>query len=165
VAHATCAQQDGAIALGPSTVELLVRAGSYVDPTLMVARDGVAQRRAEQRTAMIPLLRTMHDAGVPLTAGTDAGVPGVAHGSVSDAVVNQHEDVGLDLPAALLAATAIPARAYGIDGEVGAIAAGLAADLLLVDGRVDQDIRAVTRPVAVWRDGNLAMRDGLVRYR
>lgn len=165
VAHATCVQEDGGIALGPDTVDLLTRSGCYVDPTLMVGRDGVAERRAGQRTAMIPLLRTMHDAGIPLTAGTDAGVPGVAHGSVSDAIVTLHEELGLDVSAALLAGTAVPARAYGIDDQVGAIAPGLVADLLLVDGRVDEDIRAVTRPVAVWRNGSLVMRDGLVNYR
>ncbi len=164
VAHATCVRHDGEIGLGPDTLEVLTSAGCYVDPTLMVGKDGGAERRTEQRAAMIPVLRAMYDAGVPLTAGTDAGVPGVPHGSVPGSVVTLHEELGLTASSALLAGTSVPAAAYGLEHEIGSLAAGMNADLLLVAGRVDQDIRAVTRPVALWREGALVMHDGLVRF-
>jgi N-acetylglucosamine-6-phosphate deacetylase len=52
---------------------------------------------------------------------------------------------GVPLVDAVAAASSHPASALGLDGEVGALAAGLRADVLAVDGSL--------RPVAVWRGG------------
>jgi imidazolonepropionase-like amidohydrolase len=170
IAHATCAHADGSIDLEPTTVKALLASGSYVDPTLMVARPGYgdgsdrSERRLEQRKAMLPVFRAMSEAGVPILAGTDAGVPGVPHGSVAGSVVALHREVGLSVEQALSAATSMPAHAFGIDGHVGALRAGLSADLLLVDGLLEHDVEAVGRPLAVWKAGALVARSGVLRF-
>lgn len=170
IAHATCAQTDGSLDLDASTVKHLLDAGCYIDPTLMVARPGYgdgsdrSERRLEQRRLMLPLFAAMGDAGVPLLAGTDAGVPGVPHGSVAGSVIALHTEVGLPVGAALCAATSAPAEAFGIADRVGTIRSGLRADLVLVDGLVGEDIDAVDRPLAVFKNGILAARGGLLTF-
>jgi imidazolonepropionase-like amidohydrolase len=170
VAHATCALGDGTLDLDSATIKRLLDAGCFVDPTLMVARPGYgdgsdrSERRLEQRRQMLPLFAEMHEAGVPLLAGTDAGVPGVPHGSVGGSVVALHREIGVPVGRALSAATSMPARAFGIDDRVGALQPGLSADLLLLDGLVGEDVEAVTRPLAVWKAGALVARGGLLTF-
>jgi imidazolonepropionase-like amidohydrolase len=183
VAHATCADQDGEVSLHLSVVEALAAAGTYVDPTLMVgARSAVSPsvpdarrggngtdagpppRRQVQRQAMLPVFAAMHQGGVRLLSGTDAGVPGVPHGSVADSVVALHTEVGLDIAQALGAATSRAAAAFGLGEEVGEIRAGLRADLLLLDGRLRDGMAVLHTPGTVWRAGRLVARHGLVRY-
>lgn len=170
IAHATCTLDDGTLELDGGTVKRLIDAGCFVDPTLMVARPGYgdgsdrSERRLEQRRKMLPLLAEMYAAGVPLLAGTDAGVPGVPHGSVGGSIVALHREVGLPVGAALAAATSTPARAFGLEGQVGALSPGLVADLVLMDGLVDEEIEAVNRPLAVWKSGELVACGGLLTF-
>lgn len=168
IVHGTCSGEGGEIGLRDSTVALLLAGGSFVDPTLMVGREkgagensGASGRRYEQRRAMIPLFKIMRDAGVELLAGSDAGVPGVAHGSVSGSIVALHKEVGFSIEAALLAGTMVPARAFGLSHLVGSIGAGLQADLLLTSGLVEDDLEAVLRPRIVWKAGRVVSTEGL----
>lgn len=170
IAHATCTNPDGSISLEAATIKRVLDAGCYVDPTLMVARPGngdgsdSSERRLEQRRAMLPLFAAMSEAGIPLLAGTDAGVPGVAHGSVAGSIIALHREVGLSAAQSLAAATTTAAEAFRLDDRVGSIRAGLWADLLLVDGDVGKEIEAVNRPLAVWKGGELVARGGLLTF-
>ena len=80
-------------------------------------------------------------------------------------MVALHRELGLSVGAALAAATLDAAMAYGIGDTVGSIAESLRADLLLVDGLVEHDIDAVTRPLAVWSAGTLVANGGLLDVR
>ncbi|HQJ35540.1 MAG TPA: amidohydrolase family protein [Rhodoglobus sp.] len=170
IAHSTCAMGEGAVELDEATIKRLLAAGCYVDPTLMVARPGYgdgsdrSERRLAQRRAMLPLFAEMHRSGIPLLAGTDAGVPGVPHGSVAGSVIALHREIGLPVAQALCAATSVPARAFQIDDQVGALLPGRSADLLLLDGLVGDDIEATGRPLAVWKAGALVARGGLLTF-
>ena len=53
----------------------------------------------------------------------------------------------------LRSATSAAARGLGINGLTGRLAAGLDADVLVVDGNPLVAIEALTRPVAVWAQG------------
>jgi len=96
--------------------------------------------------------RMLHAAGVTILAGTDAGNPGIAHGA------SLHEELallvqsGLTASEALSAATAEPARIFGLKDR-GQIAVGQRADLLLVDGDPTKDITATRAIVALWKNG------------
>jgi imidazolonepropionase-like amidohydrolase len=164
IAHATCVDAAGR-APAAATLDLLAASGAFVDPTLMVGHgDGptgegedsssAALSRAEIREAMLPVFREMHARGVPLLAGTDGGSTGVAHHRVAGSVRALHEEVGLSLEQALLGATDLPARAFGVRDVVGAIEPGLSADLAVFDGDVSRSVEALERPVAVWARGN-----------
>lgn len=97
---------------------------------------------------MLDVVRTLHEAGVPLVAGTDA-MPGFALHSELELYVR----AGIPALEALRIATLGAAEVMGVDAEVGAIEPGLRADLILVDGRPDERIGDLRRVDWVLRDG------------
>lgn len=107
---------------------------------------GQLLERAMQRVA------ALHAAGVPVLAGTDAPNPGTAHGVSMHGELALLVEAGLSPLEALRAATALPARHFGLDDR-GRIAPGLRADLLLVEGDPSADIRATRALVTVWKNG------------
>lgn len=102
-------------------------------------------------------VKALHDAGVDLLVGTDASVPlpfmgGLAHGASVHHELQYLVRAGLAPTAALTAATATPARRFGLVDR-GRIAEGLRADLLLVDGDPTTVIGDTLNTRAVWRRG------------
>jgi imidazolonepropionase-like amidohydrolase len=61
---------------------------------------------------------------------------------------------------AILAATREAARALRLDQEVGTVAVGKRADLILLADDPLKDIRALRRPELVFHDGRLVARRG-----
>jgi imidazolonepropionase-like amidohydrolase len=104
---------------------------------------------------MLPIFATMAGAGVPLLAGSDAGVPDVRHDSAGRAVLALHDEVGLALDNALQAGTSDAARALGLSSLTGSIAPGLAADLVQIDADLRVQPVALLRPARVWLRGQL----------
>jgi imidazolonepropionase-like amidohydrolase len=103
------------------------------------------------------LMRAMHEAGVPLLAGTDSNSFGFSLHRELEALV----EVGLTPAQALQTATVNPARFAGIDKETGRVATGYAADLILLDANPLQDIRNTSRIDAVILRGQLLDRGAL----
>lgn len=106
-------------------------------------------------------VRRLHAAGVDILAGSDAPNPGTAHGASVHHELELLVRAGLSPAQALAAATALPARRFGI-GDRGRIAAGLRADLVLVDGDPLADIGATRAIAAVWKNGHRIQRDANV---
>ena len=94
----------------------------------------------------------LHAAHVPVLAGTDAGNPGTTHGASLHAELALLVKAGLTPLEALQAATSAPAKAFSLKDR-GRIAAGLRADLLLVDGDPTTDIEATRAINTVWKNG------------
>jgi imidazolonepropionase-like amidohydrolase len=106
---------------------------------------------------VLATVKALHDAGVDLLVGTDASVPlpfmgGLAHGASVHHELQYLVRAGLTPSAALTAATATPARRFGLVDR-GRIAEGLRADLLLVDGDPTTVISDTLNTRAVWRRG------------
>jgi imidazolonepropionase-like amidohydrolase len=97
-------------------------------------------------------VKILHDAGVPITVGTDSGIPRVAHGVSLLVELELLVQAGLTPREALTAATATPASVYRF-ADRGRIRRGLRADLVLVDGDPTTDITAMRGISAVWRNG------------
>lgn len=95
----------------------------------------------------------LHQAGVPLLAGSDAPNPGTAFGLTLLSELALLVEVGLTPMEALTAATAAPADLFALPDR-GRIIPGARADLLLVDGDPTTDIDAVFDLIAVWRNGH-----------
>ena len=76
---------------------------------------------------------------------TDGGAiaGGTAH--LVDVLRHAVREAGVELVAAVLAASTVPARVLGLGDEIGALAEGRRADVLLVDAEL--------RPVTVLRGG------------
>jgi imidazolonepropionase-like amidohydrolase len=95
---------------------------------------------------------TLHRAGVPLLAGTDANFWAPLHGAGMHRELLLLTEAGLSAEEALAAATSVPARHFGLTDR-GRIAPGLRADLVLVDGDPTRDITATRAIADVWRRG------------
>ncbi|MET8148896.1 amidohydrolase family protein [Actinoplanes sp. NPDC049668] len=87
----------------------------------------------------------LYAAGVPLTAGSDAGIhPAKPHGVLAYAV-GELVRSGLPVDAAVTAATSGAAQACGMAGTTGRLRPGMVADLVVVDGELERDVSALTR--------------------
>ena len=97
----------------------------------------------------------MHRAGARLLAGTDTGVPYVFPGFDLHRELQLFVGAGLSPLEALQTATINPARYLGREAELGTIARGKLADLLLLDADPLTDITNTTRINAVIANGRL----------
>jgi len=105
-----------------------------------------------QLSIAIENLRRLHDAGVTVIAGTDAPVPGTAHGASMHRELALLMQAGFTPKEALEAATSVPAQVFGL-ADRGRVAQGYRADLLLVDGDPTVDIAATSRIDRIWKNG------------
>jgi hypothetical protein len=98
------------------------------------------------------LIRELASRNLPVLVGTDAPSPGQTYGASVHGELQRLVGAGLTPPQALTAATAAPARAFGLLDR-GRISEGMRADLLLVEGDPTRDVTATRRIVAVWKRG------------
>jgi len=99
------------------------------------------------------LVRAMARRGVPLLAGTDAGVPFAYPGSGLHDELEQLVLAGLTPLQALRTATVEPAKYLDQPREYGRIGSGIAADLVLLDADPLADIRNVRKVRGVMLNG------------
>jgi imidazolonepropionase-like amidohydrolase len=79
------------------------------------------------------LVKAFKDAGVPIVAGTDAGVSGIVAGFSLHDELELLVQAGLTTQEALNSATLLSAQWLGIDKQIGSIETGKFADLVLLD--------------------------------
>ena len=104
---------------------------------------------------MVGLLGKMHQAGVPIVAGTDGfGIEIVRELEI-------YVEAGLSTAQALAAATIVPARLVHQDGKTGSVKVGKTADLVLVDGDPSARIGDLRQTRVVMLDGKLLDADAL----
>lgn len=97
-------------------------------------------------------VRQLKSAGVPILVGTDSPNPGTSHGASMHRELELLVKAGLTPSEALAAATSVPAKEFRLNDR-GRVAAGLRADLLLVDGDPTSDIVATRNIVTIWKNG------------
>lgn len=116
--------------------------------------DRVAMARHYE--TLVELLGRMHKAGVPILAGTDAafpdGTPWIWSGYSLHDELQLLVMVGLSPLEAIAGATGRAARHMGLD-DVGVVAPGLRADLLLLSRDPLEDIRNTRTIEQVWVNG------------
>lgn len=111
-----------------------------------------SQMRSARWPVVLDNIARLHEAGVPLLAGSDAGNPGTAHGPSLHHGLVLLVEAGLTPLEALRSATDIPARAFELDGR-GCLKPGCRADLVVIDGNPFEDIRHTVRIHSVWKNG------------
>ena len=94
--------------------------------------------------AMLATLRALHQAGIPIVAGTDQAIPGYSLHRELEIYVQ----AGFTPLEALQSATIVAARALGVEKESGSIDPGKRADVLLLDADPLADIHNTRK---VWR--------------
>jgi imidazolonepropionase-like amidohydrolase len=116
---------------------------------------GVAPAKAAQSAAtfraMETTVRILHQAGVPIVAGTDQTVPGFS----LDREIELHVQAGFTPMEAIQAATLVPARAMGMEKDSGTIEVGKRADVILVDGNPLENISDIRKVSAVFAGGRM----------
>ena len=101
------------------------------------------------------LVERMHEAGIPIVAGTD--------GSGLELVreLELYVSVGFTTEEALAAATIVPARLLQVDKATGSITVGKTADLVLVEGDPSRHIGDLRNTRIVMMEGKLMDADAL----
>jgi imidazolonepropionase-like amidohydrolase len=174
-ALAGCTQVEHGVFATPEVLTLLAEHGTYFDPQCeLVFRnyldnrswfEGIGNYNAEGFAAMERVIpqrkllgqRWLSTRGLRVVYGTDA-VAG-AHGRNAQDLVCRVQTVGQPARDAIVSATSLSAQALGLGDRIGAIAPGMQADLIAVDGDPLQDITALQRVVFVMKGGRVYRND------
>ena len=106
--------------------------------------------------------RDLVAAGVPVIAGTDAGIVDTNFVDLARTLETMVGLGGMTPAAVLQAATATAAQALDLDDRVGTLEVGKRADCIVLDADPRADVRALRQVRAVIRDGTLVAHDGYV---
>jgi len=109
---------------------------------------GQDQRYQESFQRMLDMAKTFYDAGVPIVAGTDSLAGFSLHRELE-----LYAKAGIPAPKVLQLATLGAARVVKRDNELGSIAPGKLADMILVDGDPTTHISDIRRVKTVVKDG------------
>lgn len=99
------------------------------------------------------LVRAFKEVGVPILAGTDAGVSGVIAGFSLHDELKLLVDAGLTPEEALYSSTSLSAIWLGLENHIGTIAIGKNADLILLDENPLEDINNTKKIAGVFING------------
>jgi imidazolonepropionase-like amidohydrolase len=148
----------------PELLAMMAERKIFLTPTLLVyvyhresAAPHVRKRARDLYARHLDTVRMALEAGVKITAGTDAG----GHGHP----VNAREleclvEAGLSPMQALQAATEVAAECLGWERSLGTVQAGRLADLVAVDGDPLRQIGLLQRPERiklVWKGGEVCV--------
>jgi len=146
-----------------ASIEAIAAAGATLVPTLIVTDvnrtlPGLSRRERERQDLIEKLHRASCEAairmGLPIVAGTDTGEVGVTADLVwrEIALIRDH---GATAMTSIRAGTSTAARLLGIDDEVGTVAIGKQADLILVEGDPLDDLGRLEDPELVMQVGRI----------
>lgn len=162
VEHCSFAGSDGfGSDFDPAFVPHMVRDDVWVSPTVNLGWS----RRAEKDGAPTPFwermsscLNALRAEGVRLIASTDAGIPGVGHHQLPEALPIFARYAGLACVDALRSATSEAAMALGLERETGALRPGLCGDVVVVEGDPTRSLSSLQHPKLVLARGRVAYR-------
>ena len=144
-----CAIADKGIAVAPTLVMMETFAHS--------GRNGYQPSDYANAQAAVHLL---HEKGVEILVATDANpgsfAPGVVYGSSLHREMKLLVEAGLSPLEVLQGVTSKNAQAFDL-ADIGTIAPGQKANLILVEGRPDQNITDSMKIVQIWVDGKPIM--------
>lgn len=140
--------------LDDETVALLLDQDAFLVPTLVTydqmdkfgRQTGIParslQKNAQVRDAGLSALEKAHNAGVNIVYGSDLLGP-LQTAQLEEFTLRAEVQPPLDI---IRAATTTAARLLKLEGTIGTLAAGAAADLLVLDGNPLEDISVLTAP-------------------
>ncbi|HEX3551239.1 MAG TPA: amidohydrolase family protein [Candidatus Elarobacter sp.] len=152
--------------LDDEAIDLFKTRGAYLVPTLAAVwriyeniaggtqPDYVVRKASEIYEQAGANITKAYRAGVKIAGGSDAGTPYNKHEDYAYEVELMSTVLGMTPQQALSAATSAAAELIGVDA--GVLAPGRPADLLLLDGDLGADVRALRAPRAVIKGGAIA---------
>jgi imidazolonepropionase-like amidohydrolase len=118
--------------------------GNFNDEGFAFTEKGIPMKREMFKRAMTV-------SGLKLLMGTDAGAG--AHGRSAEEIIYRVQVAGQPARDALVGTTSLNAQSLGLADRIGALAPGLDADLIAVDGDPLMDATALRRVVFVMKGG------------
>ncbi|HXQ60568.1 MAG TPA: amidohydrolase family protein [Acidimicrobiales bacterium] len=159
--------------MDPGCIERIVAAGTFVVPSMFFVHrlwemvkamnPNLAQEMRDDLDAAFAILPVAARAGVKLVLGDDYGAVGFPHGIYGEELEFYVKVAGMDALDVIRWATVNGAELMGRGHELGRVAAGMLADLLVVDGDPVADISVLrdgSRIAAIMKDGSF-VKDGL----
>ena len=170
---AGCTQVEHGLGATDDDLKLMAAKGTYFDPQAGLLIETYIQNKEKYAgtpyfpktveefakfAEILPMNRELIERaskipGLKIVFGTDA-VAG-AHGRNAEEFIDRVRDAGVDPMAAMVSANSLGAEALGMAGRIGAIAPGLEADIIVLDGDPLEDITAVRRVVFVMKAGTV----------
>ena len=168
---AGCTEVEHGLGATDDDLKLMAEQGTFFDPqagllieTYLAFKDKYAGTPYFPKTieAFAPMAnvlprnreliqRALKIRGLKILFGTDA-VAG-AHGRNAEEFIDRVRDCGVDPMAAMVSANSLNAEALRLSDQTGAIAPGLQADIIALEGDPLKDITAVRRVVFVMKGG------------
>ncbi len=145
--------------------QLTPLAAEVLDSALSLSGESGAPTAAQKKRFAVLLenVRRAYQAGIPVAAGTDAGMTATYHGWSTLHELELLVSAGMKPVEAITAATGVSARALNVDVQRGTIAAGKAADLVLIAGHPESDIGDIEKIRSVFFAGEEVDRAALKR--
>jgi len=154
--------EDPSLLLKLTPLQRRTLAGNLEDFRHNPRRQAIAEAGKRRMKIYLEEVRRLHEAGVPLAAGSDAGNGLTFHGNLHTEIELLGQ-AGLSPQRAIRAATEEAARLLGILDVAGTVEAGKRADLLLVRGDPLEDLKVLRRADRVVIAGNIIEVAKLVR--
>ena len=153
--------------LTDEALQLMAKQGTFFDPTMEALKDvadvgGDYDNRDLQLRGqhMLPRLKDAiaraHKLGVKIVAGSDTGYGPASVGRVSKEIANL-VDAGLSPLAALRAATITNAEMLRLEKQIGQVASGFEADLVVVERNPLEQIATLQDPLLVINNGRVGL--------
>lgn len=140
----------------PALAEASRESGVWNCPTLHIYEVLTSQWDAADRERMLAnrrsFVRALHEAGARIVTGTDAGYLAPAGAALHEEFQELLKS-GLTAFEVLEAATRAGAELLGMDDEIGTVAVGMRADLLLATEPPDEELETLRRPAGVMVGG------------
>lgn len=145
IEHCGWVTKDGT-RFDPKIADAIRRAGTFVDPTMNTAclKDNYFCPW-DSYANVVGNVRKMHEHGIKLVMGTDAGIGFVHFERYSDGL-RVLRDAGMSDREVVAASTSLAAEACGLEGVAGKIAQGYRADMIAVPGNPLDGIEVLSQP-------------------
>lgn len=154
-----------------ATLQLMAQRGTYLEPNIGLVSQNYMEHKAQYLGSgnfdeagfkftedSIPLKlgmfkRAMRVKGLKILMGTDAGAG--AHGQNARETIYRVRAAGWAPMDAIVSTTSMNAESMGMKNQIGALAPGMDADIIVVDGDPLEDITALRRVVFVMKAGRI----------
>ena len=167
-ARAGCTQIEHGAFVNDEALKLMAEKGVYFDPNIGLVLQNYVENKprflgignyTEEGFAFMekaiptnyPMFKKALAAKVKMPMGTDAVAGG--HGQNAREIITRVKDGGQAPMDAIIGATSLAAESMGLATQIGALAPGLQADLVAVDGNPLQDIETLRRVRFVMKGG------------
>jgi imidazolonepropionase-like amidohydrolase len=137
------------VSIEPGVAKVAPELGAILAETGPPSQYADLQEKVFQKE--VEIVGALHQAGIPIVAGTDQTVPGYS----LYREIELYAQAGFTPMEAIQAATIVPARVMGVDKELGTIEPGKRADLIILDANPLESIHNIRTVKFVITNGTM----------